>query len=190
MAETIKTGYLINKVPYKVFDEIISFIDKTGTIYNCMSLGSKRITSKNGRQLFYATPIEFEIFQSRFDNKLSKLKKAHALEEIDWKIETNKALILLNEIIIKSKITTKEFFTFYKNMLKIIKENKYSVDVIRLIIMWRFLELNAAQVDFEQYESNNVLNNLQLLESGKYNKIESDIPQTFKFLKNYIKIIL
>jgi hypothetical protein len=75
-------------------------------------------------------------------------------------------------------------------MLKIIKENKYSVDVIRLIIMWRFLELNAAQVDFEQYESNNVLNNLQLLESGKYNKIESDIPQTFKFLKNYIKIIL
>jgi DNA repair protein RecO (recombination protein O) len=83
MAETIKTGYLINKVPYKVFDEIISFIDKTGTIYNCMSLGSKRITSKNGRQLFYATPIEFEIFQSRFDNKLSKLKKAHALEEID-----------------------------------------------------------------------------------------------------------
>jgi DNA repair protein RecO (recombination protein O) len=83
MAETILTGYLINKVNYDVFDEIITFLIPNGKKITCISKGSKKIESKNARNLFLGALIEFEIFQSRSEDKMSKLKKAHLTEKSD-----------------------------------------------------------------------------------------------------------
>jgi DNA repair protein RecO (recombination protein O) len=81
MSETILTGYLIKKINYDIFDEIITFIIPSGKKITCISKGSKRIESKNARNLFLGSKIEFEIFQSRSDDKISKLKKAHIIGE-------------------------------------------------------------------------------------------------------------
>jgi recombinational DNA repair protein (RecF pathway) len=41
-----------------------------------LSVGSKKIASKNARNLFVGSFIEFEIFAARTENKISRLKKA------------------------------------------------------------------------------------------------------------------
>jgi DNA repair protein RecO (recombination protein O) len=83
MSSNMINGYLINKIPYKDFDEIITFIDKKGIRYTCISFGSKKIKSKNGRNLFIGSYIEFELFLARTENKISKLKKATVINECD-----------------------------------------------------------------------------------------------------------
>jgi DNA repair protein RecO (recombination protein O) len=83
MAEKIIRGYLIEKKDFKVFDEIITFISSSGRKYTCMSMGSRKIESKNSRNLFLGSLIEFEIFEARSVDKVSKLKKAHVVVEND-----------------------------------------------------------------------------------------------------------
>jgi DNA repair protein RecO (recombination protein O) len=83
MSETILTGYLVKKTNYGVFDEIITFIIPSGKKVVCLSKGSKKIESKNARNLFLGSEIEFEIFQSRSDDKMSKLKRAHLINALD-----------------------------------------------------------------------------------------------------------
>ncbi|GHU31905.1 hypothetical protein FACS1894166_04200 [Bacilli bacterium] len=83
MAETIYQGYVIKRQPYKVFDEIITFITTQGQKISCVSMGSKRIESKNARHLFVGNYDEFQIFKSTSDDRLSKLKKAVAIRSID-----------------------------------------------------------------------------------------------------------
>jgi DNA repair protein RecO (recombination protein O) len=83
MAETIIKGYLFKKINYGVFDEIISFISPNNHKYSCLSKGSKKIESKNGRNLFLGDFIEFEIFESRSEDKLNRLKKAITVDHED-----------------------------------------------------------------------------------------------------------
>jgi len=83
MAEQNIQGYLIKKIDYQVFDEIITFIGTDGNKYTCLSLGSKRITSKNARNLFLGNYCEFEVFLARHKDKISKLKKVHILKSND-----------------------------------------------------------------------------------------------------------
>jgi recombinational DNA repair protein (RecF pathway) len=83
MAETIYQGYVINKQPYQVFDEIVVFLTDDGQRISCLSRGSRKITSKNARHLFIGSYVEFQIFQSRHQDKLSRLKKATTIKPID-----------------------------------------------------------------------------------------------------------
>jgi DNA repair protein RecO (recombination protein O) len=83
MAETILHGYLIKKIPFQTFDEIVTFITQSGQRFSCISMGSRKITSKNARNLFLGGYIEFQIYQSRSTERLSKLKKATTIKSID-----------------------------------------------------------------------------------------------------------
>ena len=83
MAETILKGYLISKTNYQDNDEIITFVDESGLKYPCLSLGSRKIESKNGRNLFLGNLCEFEIVMSRSEEKVSKLKKAKVIAPAD-----------------------------------------------------------------------------------------------------------
>jgi DNA repair protein RecO (recombination protein O) len=80
MAESIVNGYLINRFDYKVFDEVITFITNDKRI-SCISLGSKKILSKNNKNMIYGCKSEFQFFQSTGFEKISKLKKVVLLEK-------------------------------------------------------------------------------------------------------------
>jgi DNA repair protein RecO (recombination protein O) len=83
MAETIYHGYLIKKSSFQTFDEIVIFLIATGQKIPCISMGSRKITSKNARNLFVGSYLEIQIFQSRSDEKLSKLKKVTTIKSLD-----------------------------------------------------------------------------------------------------------
>ena len=83
MAESIFKGYLINKVDYLLNDEIVTFITEDGAKLPCLSMGSRKISSKNGRNLFLGNYCEFEIFLARNAAKMSRLKKCQAITQTD-----------------------------------------------------------------------------------------------------------
>ena len=67
MSESVIKGYLIAKQDYRDSDEVITFIDENGVKYSCLSLGSRKIESKNGRNLFLGNFCEFEIFLNQMN---------------------------------------------------------------------------------------------------------------------------
>jgi DNA repair protein RecO (recombination protein O) len=141
MSETILNGYLISKNDFQVFDEIITFITPNNEKISCISLGSKKIESKNGRNLFLGNLNEFQIFRSRSSDKLSKLKKTISIEQIDFSLQNNACFILLNECINLTPPNTNSLFDFYKSNLNRIKENKYSSHELILIILMKYIKL-------------------------------------------------
>jgi DNA repair protein RecO (recombination protein O) len=197
--------------------EIITFIDKKGIRYSCMALGTKKIESKNARNLFIGSLIEFQIFKSRGENKLSKLKKATVVEEADWKIDSNQSFNILTNCITKVKYTSSEFFIFYKQCLELIDSKKYNEQINSLIILFKFLKINGINIELdncvmcgknnakymsidkagvicEQCSSSQygieVINNLKLLDNKKYNNISEKINSTIKYLKEVIYKVL
>ncbi|GMO14523.1 MAG: hypothetical protein Ta2E_04960 [Mycoplasmoidaceae bacterium] len=191
MAESIIDGYLINKFLFKGFDEIVTFIDKKGIRYSCISLGSKKIESKNARNLFLGSYIEFQIFKSRFENKLSKLKKATLLKETDWKIESDKSFIVLTNCISRVKYTSKEFFDFYKTSIDFISSHEYNSEATTAIILYRFVSLNGLNENNDNIEcSDDIKKNIDILHQQNYSKLNGSLATTIKCLKNFILKVL
>lgn len=83
MSESIIKGYVVNRIDYQQNDEIITILDENGNRIPVISLGSRKITSKNGRNLFLGNYCEFEIFMARIANKVSRLKKCNAIVQVD-----------------------------------------------------------------------------------------------------------
>ncbi len=143
MAETIIKGYLINKINYHLNDEIITFIGVDGIKYTCISLGSKKINSKNARNLFIGSLIEFEFFKARRSDKISKLKKCHIIESIDWKMEQYTPFNLLCECVNKEQSYDSILFDFYKTLLDLVKKDEYCEEEKILIILHKFCIING-----------------------------------------------
>ena len=85
MAEIITRGYLVARQDYDIFDEILTFINEYGNRFIMFAPGTKRITSKNARALFFGNFLEIQFFYARNDTKLSKLKKVISLDQINYK---------------------------------------------------------------------------------------------------------
>jgi recombinational DNA repair protein (RecF pathway) len=83
MSENIVKGYIIDRRIYKSFDEILLVLIADGQRLPMLALGTKKINSKNARNLHYGSLIEFIIFQSRTVGKMSKLRTATILKEND-----------------------------------------------------------------------------------------------------------
>jgi DNA repair protein RecO (recombination protein O) len=150
MSETIVNGYLINKLNYQVFDEIITFITPTNERISCLSLGSRKIESKNGRNLFLGNFNEFQIFQSRSDNKLSKLKKTVVIKPIHYELQPNPSFILLHECINSAPPNTNNLFTFYEDMLNLLSQNKYQSEELTLIILTKYCKVLGLVLEVNQ----------------------------------------
>lgn len=123
MSETVTTGYLVKKIDHKTFDEVLIFLTKEGKKVLCLSLGSKKIMSKNGRNIFYGEPLEIEYFAARYTDKMSKLKKVTSLGSLDWNIQSNLKLIVLNEFVEYIGESAK-LFKFYEEKIQQIREAK------------------------------------------------------------------
>ncbi len=76
-----KKGYLISRYDFSSFDEIIQFILEDGSKISLFAAGTRKILSKNARNLREGCLIEIEYFEARSENKLSRLKKASIITE-------------------------------------------------------------------------------------------------------------
>jgi DNA repair protein RecO (recombination protein O) len=104
-------------------------------------LGSKKIESKNGRNLFLGNFNEFQIFRARDINKLSKLKKTIVIKQIDLNLQNDSGFILLNECVYKMPPHTFNIFNFYEQHINLINEKKYSPTLIGLIVLMHYCKL-------------------------------------------------
>ncbi len=147
MSEQIIKGYIVKKNNYQLNDEIVTILDENGWLISFISLGSRKITSKNGRNLFLGNYCECEIFMSRTENKLSRLKKCHAIKQKDWRLSNIEPFNLLCECINKTNTNGKINFIFWTKLLDLILKNEYSLKQLNLIIMQKFCILNGITLE-------------------------------------------
>lgn len=137
MSFTITKGYLLTKINHLFFDEIITFLSTTGNVFTCLSRGSKKISSKNARNLIYFSLIEFEFFNSRQPNSVGKLMRAKKVENVTSNAAyisatvENASLLFVNEMICKLKISGLPLFSFYEYLMK--TKEKFSDNYILII---------------------------------------------------------
>lgn len=123
MSFTICKGYLLNRIDYDLFDEIITFINEYGNIFTCIALGVKKIISKNARNLMYGSLIEFEFFNSRSIDKMGKLKKLVVIDDYSIELNSNLVLHFLNKTYYLGKLNGNLAIKKYKENLDLIKNN-------------------------------------------------------------------
>lgn len=130
MAEIITKGYLVARRDYDVFDEILTFINEHGNRFVMFAPGTKRITSKNARALFFGNYLEIQFFHATNETKLSKLKKVIPLDQIDYKYENTYSMLILSELMSKVIDFNVEFYQFYQLILQyiILEYNDYYIN--------------------------------------------------------------
>lgn len=135
MSLTITKGYLINIQDYGSFDEIITFINEYGNRFSCLALGVKKITSKNARSLILGNYNEFEFFQSRYENKISKLKKSTLINQVNWEMLSKNSFNTLNEICYKTNFFSKKVYQYYLENIEFISKNMNDqIALIKILI--------------------------------------------------------
>lgn len=147
MAAQIVKGYIVKRVDYQLNDEIITILAENGQLISCISLGSRKIISKNGRNLFLGNFCEFEIFMARTENKLSRLKKCNAINQVNWQLANFESFNLLCECINKTNTTGKINYIFWTKLMQMILKNEYSMRQLDLIIMQKFCILNGLNLE-------------------------------------------
>lgn len=147
MSLVITKGYLIKREDYDTFDEIITIINEFGNKFTCFSSGSRKINSKNSRNLNYGDYIEFEFFYS--ENKLSKLKKSTAINRINNIVDGKWSLELLNDIFFKLDLEGVNFFLFYQKVLFYIIKNINDYLLYFYILIF-FLKHFKIAIDFSK----------------------------------------
>lgn len=135
MAETIVNGYIVNRVDYDVFDEIITFIADTGNVFTVLARGVKKILSKNAKALFYGSLVQIEFFPSRKVEGIGKLKKIHLLEKNSFELNNKKSLFILNSLVFISKLNGDNFFTFFRKTIDLIKSENDDNSLILFILI-------------------------------------------------------
>ncbi|ACI60121.1 DNA repair protein RecO [Ureaplasma urealyticum] len=147
MAEIITKGYLVARRDYDVFDEILTFINEHGNRFVMFAPGTKRITSKNARALFFGNYLEIQFFHATNETKLSKLKKVIPLDQIDYKYENTYSMLILSELMSKVIDFNVEFYQFYQLILQyiILEYNDYYISCFLLV---KFLIMNGINFNF------------------------------------------
>ncbi|WP_027124051.1 hypothetical protein [Mycoplasmoides pirum] len=135
MAEIITQGFIINILDYQVFDQIVVVLLNNGQKHSLLSLGSRKINSKNARHLLVGNYNDIEFFGSRINDKMGRLKKTITIQAVPWEIYDYKSFWLLNEYINSIDKTNKNLFNFYKETIEIIKKNKYKDLAIVIYIL-------------------------------------------------------
>ena len=113
--ESIITGIVVKRTDIDDFDQIVTLITPDEVI-SFIALGVRKITSKNRVALQLGNVIEAEIFRARLNGKLSKLKRAVLIKQVDIK-ESDNANVLLEMIKYLSKIK-KSNITLFSSIVK------------------------------------------------------------------------
>lgn len=142
MAEIITKGYLIAKNDFETFDEIITFINEYGNKFVALAKGTKKITSKNGRNLQLGNFCEFQFFLARDINKVSRLMKAHVVKSIDWP-NYRQSLVTLNSLANQLIYPDIKNFEFYDSLISIVCDKTIPDAKAELIVLARYCKLTG-----------------------------------------------
>lgn len=145
MSEVITKGYLINREDYDTFDEILTFYNEHNVKFTCYSRGSKKINSKNARNIDYGNYLEFELFYS--STKLSRLKKVTSINELDIQHKKKISLLLLNEFIYKYNLENDKIYDFYQ-MCIFYMNAKINDYLLILYIIINFYKISGLTINF------------------------------------------
>ncbi len=116
--EVITKGYLIDKQDYQDFDEIITFINEYGIKFTAFSAGSRKINSKNGRNLNIGNLLEFQFFHASAPDKLSRLKKVTTTTYLEEHLKLSYSLHILNDYYKKIEVMEQlEWFELYQHVI-------------------------------------------------------------------------
>lgn len=142
MSQIITKGYLINKSDFQTFDEIITFINEFGNKFVCLSQGSRKIESKNGRNLLIGNYCEFQFFLARNEDKVSKLVKANAISRVEWPIyrQSFQTLNILANQLVYPNVKN---FKFYQQMLPYATDKQIPDEKAELIILRNYCSLTG-----------------------------------------------
>ncbi len=118
MSETIMKCYLLDEKETNTFDSVITVLTNDNSIVSLYAYGTKKILSKNSRNLIYGDLLEIEFFRSRSKNSLSKLKKIKSINNSKPINYWDFGLLLVNTFIIENN----KYFKFkeYENYINII----------------------------------------------------------------------
>ncbi len=190
MSASFINGYVINKIEYQDNDEIILILTESGKKISCISLGSRKVNSKNGRNLFVGNFCTFELFLAREKNKISKLKKCSTIRQIQWSIQISNWFNILCECIIKSSSEGKKLFYFFEFILKLYKTKKYSEKKLILILLHKFclveglnLEVNKCVLCGNKIVKTISFKNMGMICNECFKKIKPQVNYSLHFSK-------
>lgn len=145
MSLVVTKGYLIGRYNYSTFDEILIFLNNFGNKFTCIALGTRKISSKNSRALFFGNYLEIEMFYSNI-NKLAKLKKVVAINQIGFEYSSNLAFFTINDILSNMKELNKNWYSFYQDIIVKVLMNydqyELSVYIYLIFIQKIFKKIN------------------------------------------------
>lgn len=143
MALKIDKAYVIKVMDYQTFDQIITFFNEFGYKFNLISIGSRRIASKNGRHLIVGNLNEVEYFPARIENKIGRMKKSVTITAIPWEFHDYLSFNLLNEFVYKETHPNKKLFNFYSNFINVMHEHKFSDYALLIRVLIFIIEFSG-----------------------------------------------
>lgn len=128
MAETILNGILLSNKTYipEPNHSLIEVLTPKGK-FSMIAQGVNKPISKNANQLQIGSIAEYEFFQARLNNKVSKLKKVNIIKQVDTTEIDN--LVLVDKIVEYIKKIDSHFkivYSLYLKILAFIDRNKNS----------------------------------------------------------------
>lgn len=143
MALIIIKGYLINRMDYETFDEILTFINEYGNRFVCFAAGTRRITSKNARALEFGNYLEMEIFYASTKNKMSRLKKVTVISSVDFHTAGSLPLLVINDLLTTTPKTSVNLYHLYQDVLAnvLMDKNWYLISCyafVKFIVVSKF----------------------------------------------------
>lgn len=147
MSLTILNGYIIHLIDFQVFDQIVTILFEDGTKTSLISLGSKKINSKNARNLTIGNFNENEFFSARNKDKIGRLKKTVTIKAIDWKAHDYLSFNVLNDYIYFSNDQGVQNFLLYKKILEFILDKNYSDLTILIVLLVHIIRINGLQIN-------------------------------------------
>lgn len=147
MSLTISNGYIIHLIDFQVFDQIVTILFEDGSKTSLISLGSKKINSKNARNLIIGNFNENEFFLARNKDKIGRLKKTVAIKDIDWKAHDYLSFNVLNDYVYFCNDQEIRNFLLYKKILEFILEKNYSDSSILIVLLSHIIRINGLQIN-------------------------------------------
>lgn len=168
MAFIITKGYLIYRLNFDVFDEILVFIAETGQRFSCFAPGTRRIISKNARALEFGNYLEIEAFLSPNKDKMGKLKKVSILSSIEFGLLNNRALYLTNDLLNKVTNFNLKLYGFYQEILSLIllHNNEYAISCYGFVKFLKIIKFNMHYDSCIKCSSTNKIISISLVHKG------------------------
>ncbi|WP_027119948.1 DNA repair protein RecO [[Mycoplasma] testudinis] len=150
MALTITNGYVINLTDYLVFDQIVNFLTQSGNKIALLAKGTKKIASKNARNLTIGNFNEIEYFKARQKEKIGRLKKTVIIHQIPWEFHEYHSFNLINEYANKVLYSSKQVFALYESTINLLINKKTKDWLITATILVQLLKINGINFNYEK----------------------------------------